>query len=257
MWFSDFIAEQEWTLIQLAKSENALFIQIETLDYSWEAAICEFQNFHTWYYKKFITPFTAIIDLNKTDEEILAMMKPKWRYNIKLAKKKGVTVTKVKKTNENIKAYYDLSQETTKRDNFAWHKEEYYQTFLNTLQNSELFLASIDWEVIAGGIFVFEKNVSYYYYGASTSKKQFRNLMAPYLLQWEAIQCAKSLDSKIYDFLWVSWEWEYFDESLSGVTDFKKKLTPNIKHVSHSYIYIDKKIQYKIFNTVKAIKARM
>jgi lipid II:glycine glycyltransferase (peptidoglycan interpeptide bridge formation enzyme) len=48
----------------------------------------ELEYFKTGYYKKFIPPYTAIIDLTKTEDEILAGMKPKGRYNIRLAEKK-------------------------------------------------------------------------------------------------------------------------------------------------------------------------
>lgn len=81
--------------------------------------VVEIKNFKKWYYKKFITPYTALIDVTQTEDEILSLMKPKWRYNIKLASKKWVKVQKVEKTDENIKIYYDLMMETTSRDNFS------------------------------------------------------------------------------------------------------------------------------------------
>jgi len=70
---------------------------------------------------------------------------------------------------------------------------------LTTLENSELILAYYEDEIIAGGIFIFDTEVSIYYYGASGNTH--RNLMAPYLLQWSAIRIAKDRKSKLYDFL--------------------------------------------------------
>jgi len=76
-------------LKQLTKKENCIFCQIETIDYtSLQLSPLEEREFKIWYYKKFITPYTAIIDLTKSEDEILANMKPKGRYNIKLARKK-------------------------------------------------------------------------------------------------------------------------------------------------------------------------
>jgi lipid II:glycine glycyltransferase (peptidoglycan interpeptide bridge formation enzyme) len=46
-------------------------------------------------------------------------MKPKGRYNIKVAEKKGIIVKKVKKTDENILKYFTIMNETTSRDNFS------------------------------------------------------------------------------------------------------------------------------------------
>jgi lipid II:glycine glycyltransferase (peptidoglycan interpeptide bridge formation enzyme) len=239
----------------LAEKENVLFIQIETLDYSEEKnnVYSELFKDNIWYYKKFITPFTAVINLEKTEDEILSEMKPKWRYNIKLAGKKWVEIKSVEKTKENIEEYYKLMLETTSRDNFSWNKLDYYITFLEKIENSELLLAYKDDVVIAGWIFVFDDNISIYYYWASTSKKEYRNLMAPYLLQWEAIKIAKKNNSKIFDFLWVSSP-DSENDSLSGVTSFKKKLTPDIRFVSESYIFINKKLKYNLFKIVRKIR---
>ena len=238
-------------LINLCKKENCLFIQVETIDYKNNIEV-NFNLLKTGYYKKFITPYTAIIDLEKTEEEILVKMKPKGRYNIKLATKKWVVSKIVEKTEENIKAYYDLMLETTSRDNFAWNSLEYYSDFLNHLENSKLILAKKDDKVIAWWIFIFDNYVSIYYYWASSSDKEYRNLMSPYLVQWEAIKYAKFINSKIYDFLWVATPWVENSE-LAWVTSFKKKLTNDIIKVSDSYIFVNKKIKYFIINTLRKL----
>lgn len=255
-------------LIKLCKKENALFLQIETLSYtsfqpyplkekeqdqSLTKDIFYKWEFKKWYYKKFITPFTAVIDLEKSEDEILASMKPKGRYNIKVARKNEVEVKKVEKTDENIELYYNLMLETTSRDWFAWNSLDYYKTFLNTLKNSKLLLAFKENKVIAWWIFTFDKEVSIYYYWASTSDKKYRNLMAPYLLQWTAIEIAKEKWSKIYDFLWVATPWEKYS-SLAWVTDFKIKLSKDIREVSYSYIYINKTFKYCLINILRKIK---
>jgi lipid II:glycine glycyltransferase (peptidoglycan interpeptide bridge formation enzyme) len=76
-------------------------------------------------------------------------MKPKGRYNIKLAQKKEVEVKSVEKTLDNIKLYYNLMLETTLRDNFSGNSIDYYTNFLNKIENSELLLAYKDEKVIA------------------------------------------------------------------------------------------------------------
>lgn len=253
IWIENEITKKDTkNLIELLKKENCLFIQVEDINYN-SVFKTNLDWFNRWYYKKFITPYTAIIDLKKTNDEIFADMKPKWRYNIRLAEKKWIWVSIVDKTDKNIQDYYNLMLETTSRDNFSWNTLNYYKTFLNSLENSKLILAKKDWFTIAGWIFIFDTKISIYYYWASTSKKEYRNLMAPYLIQWEAIKYAKSIWSEIYDFLWVASSSEK-DSSLSWVTDFKKKLTKNIIEVSSSHIYINKKIKYFIINTLRKLK---
>jgi len=241
-------------LTELCKKEKSLFVQIETLNYDNEASFSwKGKEFKIGVFKKFITPFTAVINLTKPEDEILANMKPKWRYNIKLAKKKWIVVKEVEKTDKNIEKYYNLMLETTSRDNFSGNTIDYYKTFLKILNQSKLLLAYYEDKVIAGGIFTFNKDVSIYYYWVSTSDKKYRNLMAPYLLQWEAIKIAKNIWSKLYDFLWVASPNEE-NSSLSGVTNFKKKLTKDTRKVSDSYIFINRKIKYNLIILLRYFK---
>lgn len=239
-------------LEKLAKQENVLFVQVELLNYH-SSFPNQIQWWQKWFDKKFIMPHTALIDLTLWEDDILSCMKPKGRYNIKLAKKKWVEVINVEKNDSNIKIFCDLMKETTSRDGFSGNSFEYYKIFLDSLESSQLLLAYIDGVAIAGWIFMFEQEVSLYYYGASTSQKQYRNLMAPYLLQWTAICQAKQLWSQMYDFLWVASPWEK-DSWLSWVTDFKCKLTRDVRCVSQSYIWINRRFVYTIFTFFRKIK---
>ena len=250
-------------MIELCKKEKALFLQIENLDYNsinWTNINLPFSKgvpkgggIKSWYYKKFITPYTAVIDTTLSEEQILSNMKPKGRYNIKLAEKKGIEVIEVQKSDENIRLFYNLMLETTSRDWFNWNSIDFYKIFLNSLDNSKLLLAYYEWQVIAWWIFIFDKEASIYYYWASSWDSKYRNLMAPYLLQWEAIKIAKSTWSKIYDFLWVAWP-DDINSPLAWVTDFKKKFTSDIRYISDSFIYINKKSKYFLINTVRKVK---
>lgn len=256
LWLEKFINQDtNEKLIDLCKKQNCLFLQIESLNYEKEVIFDEkiFKRWRNGFYKKFITPYTAVIDLTNSEEQILAQMKPKGRYNIWLAEKKSVKIEFAEKTQENIEKFYALMVETTSRDKFSGNTLDYYKTFLNSLPNSQLLLAYKGDKVIAAWIFVFSKEISIYYYGASTSLKEYRNLMAPYLLQWEAIKFAKKNWSKIYDFLWVASPGDA-RSTLLWVTGFKMKLTQDLRWVSDSYIFINKKIKYLIINTLRKFK---
>jgi len=257
LWFnvSLFDKELEKKLIEICKLEKSLFLQIETFSYE-ENINLNSTNFKKWYFKNFITPYTAIINLKKSEDEILANMKPKWRYNIKLATKKWVIVKSVEKTDENIQIFTDLITQTAKRDNFMTNPDfKYYKSFLENLSFSKIIFAYFEWKVISAWIFTYEKDVAIYYYWASTSDKKYRNLMAPYLVQWEAIKIAKEKNFKIYDFLWITTPWTEND-SLSWVTNFKLKLTKNTKNVSEDYIFINKKIKYRFMIFLRKIQKK-
>ena len=141
--------------------------------------------------------------------------------------------------------------ETTARDSFAGNTLEYYKTFLESLENSQMFFAYHDGEIIAAGIFIVEDSVMTYYYGASSNHK--RNFMAPYLLQWTAIEHAIKRNCTTYDFLGVAGDDEK-NSSLAGVTDFKMKLSPRKTLVSGSSLYIHKKLKYQVIMILKRIR---
>lgn len=189
--------------------------------------------------------------MSKTEEGILDAMKPKGRYNIRLAEKKGVVVEQVEKNPHTAKVFFQLMQETTSRDNFAGNSLHYYQTFLTELPESQLFFAYYKDKVIAAAISVVSEKTMYYYYGASSSEN--RNLMAPYLLQWTMIRHGKKRGLKLYDFLGIASPDEK-NSPLAGVTDFKLKLTPDSRRVSESYIFVNKKWKYRLIQLLKKFK---
>ena len=162
---------------------------------------------------------TRIIDVTQTEEEILAQMHQKGRYNIKVAEKHGVTVER----STNIDAYYALAQATSARDGFGIPSKRQLRAFLETLPGSFCLLAVHNGEPIAGLLGVLQSGTAYYYYGASDHTH--RTLMAPYLLQWEAMKLCKAAGCSRYDLLGIAPAGTPGDEShpWSGISAFKAK----------------------------------
>ncbi len=131
---------------------------------------------------------SIVIDLKADPEELLSRMKQKTRYNIGLAKKKGVTVHPWK----NLAGFHKMMLTTGERDTFGVHSVDYYRKAYKLFHPSgacELLAAKHDGEVLAA-LMVFSAGLrAWYFYGASNDKK--RNLMPTYLLQWEAMLWAK------------------------------------------------------------------
>lgn len=254
VWVNVFDADFLKELKKKSKKEKVVFVQIETLDYEGNNLYLKEENFFKkWYYKKFITPYTALIDLTIWIDEIYKRMKHKWRYNIRLAKKRWVEVFEAEKTDKNIKIFYDLMVETTLRDGFHGNKFDYYKDFLKTIKNSSLIFTKFEDKILSAWIFVFNKDVSIYYYWASTSNLKYRNLMAPYLMQDFAIKKAIEIWSRYYDFLWVQTPWDS-KSSLKWVSDFKMKFTEDIRKVSEGYIYVNRKNLYFFIFFIRFVK---
>jgi peptidoglycan pentaglycine glycine transferase (the first glycine) len=141
---------------------------------------------------------TLVVDLEQTEDQILSAMKQKTRYNIRLAKKKGVQV----KLSSDLASFNKLMQLTGNRDNFAVHLDRYYEAafrLFEPLGKCALLMAIFDNQPLAG-IMVFQHgNRAWYFYGASSD--QYREMMPSYLLQWQAIKWAKNQGCHTYD-LW-------------------------------------------------------
>ena len=177
---------------------------------------------------------TLVVDLRESEEDILAQMKAKGRYNIKLAEKKGVEVIEGGVEiglEEGVAAFHNLLKETTERDKFGGHAANYYLKMLETLgtERVKLYLARYEGVIIAGVLVTFFGDLAIYYFGASGN--QHRNVMAPYLLQWRAMLEAKKKGCKWYDFLGTAPLKEGADGEFTydsrhewaGVTEFKLK----------------------------------
>jgi len=153
---------------------------------------------------------TRLIDLRPPEAEILKQMKQKGRYNIRVAEKHGVQV----KESTDIDSFYRLVSQTSGRDGFTALPKKNYQSFLNHLPGSFLLLAyssessassessESSQNPIAGLLGVIWNGVGIYYYGASDYA--YRPFMAPYALQWAAMQRCKTEGCHTYDLLGVA-----------------------------------------------------
>lgn len=237
-------------LKELSIQEGVVFIQVEPL---FPANISAFEIGH---YKNFIEKRTAIIDLTLDNEAILMRMKPKGRYNIRVAEKAGVDVKQVHYTKDSLDVFYGILSETLERDKFAANSKEYFRVLLQYLERQKLgglFFAERENEVIAAGIFVFFNKTALYYYGASSSDNAKRKYMASYLLQWKALEEAKKRGCEVFDFLWIA-DPSDTHSPLAGVTDFKLKLTDETMEWPSAQILVVRKFAYLILRIKKAVK---
>lgn len=141
---------------------------------------------------------TVILDLTGSEEDILARMKQKTRYNIRLADKKDVIV----RPSGDLDAFYDLMATTGARDGFGVHSRDYFRTAYETFHPGgacELLLATYGGLPLAALMVFARGERAWYFYGASNDEE--RNRMPAYLLQWEAIRWARQRGCTRYD-LW-------------------------------------------------------
>jgi len=193
---------------------------------------------------------TVLVDLNPSDEEMLARMKQKTRYNVRLAEKKGVSL-RVGVLGD-LPMLFRMYAETSVRDGFVIRDEGYYKTVWTLFMNSneptcEPIIAEVDGEPVAA-IFVFYfAERAYYVYGMS--RNIHREKMPTYLLQWEAMKRAKAKGCTVYD-LWGAPE--VFDESDSmwGVFRFKEGLGGRVVRTLGAWDFAPSPLWYKMYSEV-------
>lgn len=222
-------------LIEVARRERAIFIKIDPdlpaadqlilRDRGWRfsAEQIQFRN-------------TMLIDLTPAEDQLLAAMKPKTRYNVRLAEKKGVVIRSG--TLADLDLLYAMYAETAQRDGFIIRPLDYYRDAWGSFIQSGLgqpLLAQVDGDVVAGLILFHFADSAWYMYGMS--RNVHRDKMPNYLLQWAAIRWAKARGCTRYD-LWGAPDELTEADSMWGVYKFKEGLgadfTPHVG--AHDYV---------------------
>jgi lipid II:glycine glycyltransferase (peptidoglycan interpeptide bridge formation enzyme) len=150
---------------------------------------------------------TIFLDLRKSKQTLMAEMRPKTRYNIRLAERKGVTVRVG--GFDDLPIWNDLYSQTCRRNRLFHHRETHFKDLLgidrsifDSNTGVRFLIAQAEKTPLAAMFLVFSGKRATYLYGASASVK--RNLMATYALQWRAIQEAKAAGCLEYDLFGVS-----------------------------------------------------
>ncbi|MBI1854996.1 MAG: peptidoglycan bridge formation glycyltransferase FemA/FemB family protein [Chloroflexi bacterium] len=197
---------------------------------------------------------TVLIDLSASEEEILARMKQKTRYNVRLAEKKGVAIRVGAQAD--LPMLYRMYAETSVRDGFVIRDEGYYKTVwgmfmkqaaVSNQPTAEPIIAEVNGEAVAALFVFYFAGRAYYVYGMS--RDAHREKMPTYLLQWEAMQRAKSRGCSVYD-LWGAPD--EFDESDSmwGVYRFKEGLGGQVVCTLGAWDYAPNKFWYKMYSEI-------
>jgi len=190
---------------------------------------------------------TLILDLTKSEEELIAAMHEKTRYNIRLSEKKNLILKTGTADN-----FWKLMEETTKRDEFRAHPKKYYEKMLEGIAGDgknkmrvELKIVYLNGTPLATAIIGYFGDTATYFHGASSY--EYRNLMAPYFLHWEIIKEAKKLGYKYYDF------WGIDEKKWPGVTRFKKGFGGFEISYPGTFDLPINKLWYKIYNLAKKL----
>ncbi len=160
-----------------------------------------------------------ILGLEKTEEELLATMKSKHRYNLNLAQKKGVVVRQG--TKEDILVVWKLLLETASKAKIRLHPQNYYWKMFEHLypDHLQIFIAEFNGKPLGAMFLTMFGDTAIYLHGGSSQIN--KEVMAPYLLHWEAIKFAKSKGLRFYDFGGIAPEGDT-NHPWAGISRFKR-----------------------------------
>jgi peptidoglycan pentaglycine glycine transferase (the first glycine) len=246
------VSKQFWNEVDLiCKQNRSVFLKVEpdvweeeassTVNGQWSVSPHNIQP-----------PRTIVISIKEDEETILARMKPKCRYNIRLAEKKGVTV----RAWNDIPAFHEMMKVTGGRDNFGVHSLEYYQRAYELFYPKgmcELLVAEYEGKPLAALMVFANGKRAWYVYGASNDQE--RNRMPTYLLQWEAIRWAKAYGCEEYD-LWgvpdedeetLEANFETRHDGLWGVYRFKRGFGGEVKRATQALDKVYMPLLYKLY----------
>jgi len=198
------------------------------------------------------------LDLDKTTDELMASFKEKWRYNIRLAERKGVTVN-LDCARDDIPTFYALLKETAARDGFVVRGRKYFEDMWDLLAPPgcmRLALTYFEGKPIAGAIAYLFGDRAMYTYGASSN--EHRNVMPNHLMQWRLIQWAKESGCKWYDFRGVSPRRQpESDDHLAGLNRFKEGFSPRFVEYIGEYDMVLSPAYYWLWNVVRPWVSRV
>jgi lipid II:glycine glycyltransferase (peptidoglycan interpeptide bridge formation enzyme) len=246
------VSEQFWTQVDIVCTQRrAVFLKVEFDVWDNENVKTSHLALRTSTHN-IQPPRTIVVDLQGSEDDILARMKQKTRYNIRLAAKKDVTV----RPWDDLPAFHEMMLVTGGRDGFGVHSLEYYQRAYELFHPkgmAELLVAEFEGVPLAALMVFAHGRRAWYIYGASNNKE--RNRMPTYLLQWEAIRWARSKGAEEYD-LWgvpdeeeETLEAQFTDrgDGLWGVYRFKRGFGGEVKRAAQALDRVYNPLLYKLY----------
>lgn len=163
---------------------------------------------------------SLLVDISGTDPEMLGAMHPKGRYNVRLAARKGVEVSRVTGA-EGLNEFYGLFELTCARHGFNGEPRSFFEGLLKALEPSgcaRLYFARYKGMLLAAAVGVFYGDKATYLYGASAPF--MRSAMAPYAMHWQVMRDARAAGCRVYDFYGIAPEGQP-QHAYSRFTPFK------------------------------------
>ena len=249
--------EQVWnTMVEgikkIAKEEGVIFYRAEPGMTQTKIADCRLQIADLKTTKPIQPKDSLLLDLSKTEDQLLSEMHHKTRYNIRLAERKGV---EIKFGENNFEDFWKILEETYKRQGVKTHLSGYYEKMLKVGEEDgfkvQLVSAYYEKKIVACNLVVYYGDMVTYLHGGSLG--EYRNIMAPHLLQWATIQRVKEDGYKWYDFWGIAPD-DNPKHPWAGVTRFKKGFGGVVMHYPGTFDVVFDRVKYGGYSLVRKMR---
>lgn len=264
---SDISPQQIEELKKITKNNRSVFTRLELIDRFNENSYKLIRSFgFNKAFEQVQPKWRQIINLGLSEEEILAQMKSKGRYNIRVAERHEIRIKNLELRIKNgetdldskfllLNSFYKLYTETVKREGITGRSLKYFTDMLDSFSETdylEIYIASYKNEPVAGALVSFYEGVASYLYGGSS--REHKEVMAPYLMHWKITKDAKARGVKTYDLLGrdapeTVGKW-------AGVTRFKEQFGGEAVEILGSFDYVNKPAMYKLFRVAERFRRK-
>ncbi len=196
--------------------------------------------------------FVFRLDITPSLDELFANLHSKTRYNIRLAKRRGVEI-KDQCGSEDLRDFYQILKITAERDKFLIRSYDYFKIIWEQLVENDLaklFMAYYRGNPISGTLAFTMGHITWYLYGASSN--EHRSVMPNYLLQWTMIEWAKRRGCSVYDFRGVPGDLTE-DNPLYGLYRFKKGFNGDYIQFIGEYDLVYSPLYYHLWNVAEPL----
>jgi lipid II:glycine glycyltransferase (peptidoglycan interpeptide bridge formation enzyme) len=267
-------------LKKMAEGQNSIFARLELYGaYSENAEKLVKSMGFSKAFEEVQPKWRQFIDLTQTTGEILAQMKQKGRYNMKLAERRQVQVKSAavgrndslnNESGKTIKIFHSLYQNTIDREKITGRSLDYFENMVDRFGQTDyirIYTAKLGHEYLAAALVSFFGGVATYLYGGSS--RRHKEVMAPYLMHWQIIKDAKAAGLETYDLHGRACPEDVPIEnrgsstasvgkksSWAGITKFKEQFGGAPTELLGSYDYVAKPAMHQIFKIAERMRRK-
>ncbi len=255
------LAEFARFCLEFARKEGAVFLRLDPTvcrekcdDVLWQQ--CMRKAPHASQHASQVQPRAEWrLDVSVAPEELLQQFHKNTRYSIRVSEKHGIETRIIDHAISSVfETFFDILQETSRRDGFSLHPRAYYEAIFSQCdkdENAIVVLSSYKDRVLAANLVVMYGNTAMFVFGGTRS--EHRDLMPAYAAQWATMRFLHEKQVRWYNFGGVTDDLDKRAE-WRGLTAFKKRFGGELLQHSMLYDVVAQPLWYFLYTIYKRFR---